>query len=156
MEECSFVSTSMAIGCKLINTNESPEVEQTLYRSTISSLPYFTTSRPKIMQLVGIFGIFQETPKHNHLLAAKRILKLLRATMEYGLWYPRGKYFSLTIYIDVDLVGDVDDQTRTSGGDLFLYEYLVSWLRKKKASISLSTTKEKYIQQLLVALTSYG
>jgi len=65
--------------------------------------------------------------------------------MDYGLWYPRGKYFSLTIYTDVDWEGDVDDQKSTSGGALFLGECLVLWLSKKQDSISLSTTEEEYI-----------
>jgi len=64
--------------------------------------------------------------------------------MDYGLWYPRGKDFSLTIYIDVDCAGDVDDQKSTSGGAFFLGECLVSWLRNKQASISLSKTKVEY------------
>jgi len=61
--------------------------------------------------------------------------------MAYEMWYPRGKYFSLNIYIDVDLEGDVDDRNSTSGGVLFLGECLVSWLSKKQASSSLYKTE---------------
>jgi len=59
--------------------------------------------------------------------------------MDYEFWYPRGKYFSLTIFIDVDWEGDVDDRKSTNGGTLFLGVCLVSWLSKKQDSIYLST-----------------
>lgn len=61
--------------------------------------------------------------------------------MVYGLWYPRGKCFSLIIYINDILAGDLDDRKDTSGGVLFLGECLVSCLSKKQASISLSTAE---------------
>lgn len=54
--------------------------------------------------------------------------------MDFGA--PKGKYFSLTIFTDVDWEGNVDDRKRTSGGALFLGECLISWLSKKQASIS--------------------
>lgn len=97
------------------------------------------------MQAIAIVGRFQETPIQRHLLAAKRILKYLREIMGYGLWYPRCKKKSFTVYTDVDWAGDMYDKKITIGGALFLGDFLVSWLSKKKASISLSTTEAKHI-----------
>jgi hypothetical protein len=51
----------------------------------------------------------------------------------------------LTAYSDVDLENCLDGRKRTSGGALFLGDSLVSWLSKKKGSISLSTIEAKYI-----------
>jgi len=39
----------------------------------------------------------------------------------------------------------VDDRRSTSGGAFYLGELLVAWLSKKQSSISLSTTKSRYI-----------
>ena len=61
------VSTPMITGCKLSKDDESPEVDQNLYRSMIISLLYMTTSRPDVMHAVGIVGRFQENPKEIHL-----------------------------------------------------------------------------------------
>jgi hypothetical protein len=61
----------------------------------ISSLLYVTTSRPDVMQVVGQVARFQATPKESHVLAVKRILKDLKETKEFGLWYPKGKDLSL-------------------------------------------------------------
>jgi hypothetical protein len=75
----------------------------------------------------------------------KRIFIYLKGTKDLGLWYPKGKDLSLISYTDVDWVGCIDDRRSTSGATFYLGECLVSWLSKKKSSISLSTTKEEYI-----------
>jgi len=61
------------------------------------------------MEVVGIVGRFQEAPRQSHLLAIKMILEYLRAIMGYGLWYPRGKHFSLTIFTNANWASHVDD-----------------------------------------------
>jgi len=50
---------------------------------------YLTTTRPDIMQAVGMVGRFQSAPKQSHLLAAKRILRYLKGTPDFGLRYPK-------------------------------------------------------------------
>jgi hypothetical protein len=107
----------------------------------IGSLLYITTSRPDIMHYVGMVGRYQATPKHSHLLAIKRIFIYLRGTMNYGLWYPRNQNFQLSVYSDAYWANCVDERKRTSGGEFFLGDSLVTWLSKKEGSISLSTTK---------------
>jgi hypothetical protein len=75
----------------------------------------------------------------------KRIFKYLKGTEEFGLWYPKGNDLSLIAYTDVDWVGCIDDRQSTSGKKFYLGECLVSWLRKKQSSISLSTAEAEYI-----------
>jgi hypothetical protein len=88
---------------------------------------------------------FQEAPNESHVLEVKRISRYLKGTKEFGLWYPKGKDLSLIAYIDVDWASCIDDQKSTSGETFYLGECLVSWLRKKKSSISLSTAVAEYI-----------
>ena len=88
MEDSSTVSTPMVVGCKLSKDDISPDVDQRTYLSMIGSLLYITTSRPDIMQVVGMTCHFQSVPKKIHLVAIKRIFKYLKGTMTYGLWYP--------------------------------------------------------------------
>jgi hypothetical protein len=75
----------------------------------------------------------------------KRIFRYHKGTKEFGLWYPKGKHLSLISYTDADWAGCIDDQRSTSGVVFYLGECLVSWLRKKQSSISLSTAEEDYI-----------
>jgi hypothetical protein len=48
-------------------------------------------------------------------------------------------------YTDVDWAGCIDDRRSTSGATFYLGECLVSWLRKKQSSVSLSTAEAEYI-----------
>ena len=58
MKESKPVSTHMFTGCKLSKSDESLEVDHTMYRSMIGSLLYVTTSRPNIMHVVGLVAKF--------------------------------------------------------------------------------------------------
>ena len=80
MEDSSPVSTPMVVGCKLSKDDISLDVDQRTYRSMIGSLLYITASRPNIMQVVGMVGHFQFSPKQSHFVSVKRIfhLKLLQ------------------------------------------------------------------------------
>ena len=66
----------------------------------IGSLLYVTATRPDVMQSVGLVAKFQSAPKETHVVAVKRILRYLKGTMEYGLWYPKGKEFTMKVLID--------------------------------------------------------
>ena len=140
MEDSKPVGTPMVIGCKLSKDDDSPDVDQSSYRSMIGSLLYITASRPDIMHVVGMVGRYQDAPKQSHLKAVKRIFRHLKETMTYGLWYPKNQNFQLTAYSDADWANCVDEKKSTSGGAFFLGESLVAWLSKKQGSISLSNT----------------
>jgi hypothetical protein len=88
---------------------------------------------------------FQVASKESHVLAVKRIFRYLKGTKEFGLWYPKGKDLSLIAYTYADWAGCIDDRRSTSGAKFYLGECLVSWLRKKQSSISLSTAEAEYI-----------
>ena len=93
-------------------------------------------------------GRFQSAPKQSHLLAVKRILRYLKGTSDFGLWYPKNSTLTVTAYTDADWVGSIDDRKSTSGNAFFLGDCLVSWLSKKQSSISLSTAEAEYIDAL--------
>ena len=133
MEDSLHVSTPMVVGCKFIKDDPSRDVDQGTYRSMIGTLLYITTSRPNIMQVVGMVGRCKSAPKQNHLGDVKRIFKYLKGTMTYGLWYPRNQNLQLTAYSDADWDICVDERKRTSGGAFFLGDYLVAWMSKNRA-----------------------
>jgi hypothetical protein len=145
MEDSTPMSTPMVTRCKLRKDDDSPDVDQSSYRSMIGILLYITTSHPDIMHVVGMVGRYQATHKQSHLLVVKRIFRYLKGTINYGLWYPRNQNFQLSIYSDADWANCVDERKITSGGAFFLGYSLVAWLSKKQGSISLSTTEVEYI-----------
>ena len=58
MEVCRHVSTPMITGCKLSKDDESMEVNHTMYRSMIGSLQHVTTTKPYVIQVVGLVARF--------------------------------------------------------------------------------------------------
>lgn len=84
-----MVSTPMVTGCKLSKDDETPNVDQTLYRSMIGNLLYLIASRPNIMQEMCMATRFEATPKQSHVNIVRRIFKYLQGTLTYGLWYPK-------------------------------------------------------------------
>ena len=69
MEEYKLVCTPMITGCKLIKDNEQNDENQNLYISMIGSFLYVTSSRPNIMQVIGLVAIFQTSPRETHVQA---------------------------------------------------------------------------------------
>jgi hypothetical protein len=63
MEDSTPMSTPMVTGCKLSNDDDSPDVDQSSYRSMIGSVLYITTSYPYIIHVVGMVGRYQDAPK---------------------------------------------------------------------------------------------
>jgi hypothetical protein len=145
MEDCKPVITPMQTSGKLSKDDDSNSTHQRQYRSMIGSLLYVMTSRPDVMQAVGQVARFQVATKDSHVLEVKRIVRYLKGTKEFGLWYPKGNDLSLMAYTDANWAGCIDDRRSTSGETFYLGEFLVSWLSKKQSSVSLSTTEAEYI-----------
>ena len=59
-------------------------------------------------------------------MVVKRILRYLKGTEDYGLWYKLGGNLDLKVFTNVDWVGNIDDKKSTSGGAFFLGKRLVS------------------------------
>ena len=74
---------------------------------------------------------FQSTPNETHVQTVKMILRYLKGTLEFILWYPRSEDFNLTSCIDANWAGNVDDRKGTSEGAFILEKCLVSCLSKK-------------------------
>jgi hypothetical protein len=63
MEDSKPMGTPMVTRCKLRKDDDSPNVDQSSYRSMIGILSYITTSHLDIMHVVGMIGRYQVAPK---------------------------------------------------------------------------------------------
>jgi len=115
MENYKETATPIATGCYLDADEEGANVEQTKYRGLIGSLLYLTASRPFIMFSGCLCARYQANPKELHYMAAKRILKYLKGTIEVSLWYPSEVSLNIVGYFDSDFVHCKLDRKSTSG-----------------------------------------
>ena len=63
---------------------------------------------------------YQADSREAHMMAVKRILRYLKGTVNFGLWYVKSENFILVAYSDADWAGSVDDRKITSGGAFYL------------------------------------
>ena len=63
-------------------------VDEKLYRGMIGSLLYLIASRSIVMFSVCLCARFQASPKDSHLHAVKQIIRYVKGTLDFGLYYP--------------------------------------------------------------------
>jgi hypothetical protein len=88
------------------------------------------------------------------MVAAKRVLRYLKGTVEFGLHYTRGS-LQLNGYCDSDWAGSPDDRKSTTGYGIYLGPCLISWAAKKQAVIARSSTEAEYRSMALTVAEMY-
>ncbi|XP_070043134.1 secreted RxLR effector protein 161-like [Nicotiana tomentosiformis] len=86
-----------------------------------------------------------EDPTSTHLKVARRILRYLKGTIDFGLFYSSSSDFHLMGYCDSDYTGDIDDRKSTTGFVFFLGDSVIYWTSKKQSIVTFSTYKTEYI-----------
>jgi len=115
MKDCNPVSTLTEFGLKLNKNHEGKKVDNTFYKQIVGNLMYLTATRPNIMYYMSLISRYMKNPTEMHLLAAKRILRYLQETRDFGLFYKKGEKLKLFGFSDSDYAGDQDDKRSTSG-----------------------------------------
>lgn len=115
------VNSPIVPGCKLSKDEDGVAINESYYKQIVGSLMDLTATRPDIMYAVSLISKFMAKPTKIHLQAAKRILRYLKGTFDYGIMYKKGSSDDLIAYTDSDYAGDLDDLKSTSG-----YVFLLS------------------------------
>ncbi|KAK9665399.1 hypothetical protein RND81_14G109900 [Saponaria officinalis] len=106
---------------------------------------YITAPRPDIMYVVSLISRYASRPTELHLSAAKRVLRYLKGTSDFGLFYKKDGNKELIGFTDSDYAGDVDDRKSTSGYAFILSSAAVAWASRKQPIVTLSTTEAEYV-----------
>lgn len=145
MDKCNPVHNPMVPGFKLTKNGDGVKVDSTFYKKIVGSLMYLTATRPDVMFVVSFISRFMDCPTELHLQSAKRILRYLKGTIDFGVFYKKGGNEELIAYTDSDYAGDLDDRKSTSGYVFMLSSGAVSWSSKKQLVVFLSTTEAEFI-----------
>ena len=145
MDKSNPVQNPIVPGEKLQKDENGVKVDSTYYKQIIGSLMYLTATRPDVMFVVSLISRYMEHPTKIHLQTAKKILRYLKGTVDYGVFYKKGGNEDLVAYTDSDYAGDLDDRKSTSGYVFLLSSGAVSWSSKKQPVVSLSTTEAEFI-----------
>jgi len=131
MAESNPVSSPIVPGVKLNKDDQGVQVDESYYRQIVGSLMYLTTTRPDMMFSVSLISRFMSRPTELHLQAAKRILRYLQGTTNFGILYKREGMDELHAFTDSDYAGDLEDRKSISGYVFLMSSGVVSWLSKK-------------------------
>jgi len=80
-----------------------------------------------MMFVTSLISKYMENPTQLHLLEAKRVLRYLKGTIEFGIFYKMGGNKELLANIGSDYVGDLDDKKITSIYEFLLCSVVVAW-----------------------------
>ena len=100
ISNCNPVNTLIATGTKLSREENGDFIDSTLFKSLVSSLRYLTIIKPDITYGVRLVSCYMETSKESHWLAAKRILRYIKSTLNLDLFYAYGEVAELVGYSD--------------------------------------------------------
>ena len=102
MLECKVMATPMDSNLKLLADDSLELVDVTHSRQIIESLMYLTNTRPDICFAVNTLSQYLV-----HLVAAKHVMRYLKGTIDFGLYYDGSHEYRLYGYTDVDWAGSI-------------------------------------------------
>ncbi|KAI5355055.1 hypothetical protein L3X38_007950 [Prunus dulcis] len=145
LKECKSVSIPLVATKKLSKEDGSGAADEEQYRKLVGSLLYLTATRPDVMYAASLLARYMHGPSNKHYRAAKRVLRYVKGTLDYGLHYMKGKKAVLVGFCDSDWGGSVDDSKSTPGYAFSFGSGVFSWASVKQNCVALSTAEAEYI-----------
>ncbi|XP_011698577.1 PREDICTED: adenylate kinase isoenzyme 5-like [Wasmannia auropunctata] len=130
--------------CTSVHPCGDKDIPNVPYREAVGSSMYLSIgTRPDITFAVNSASQYLEDPKKIHWNAVKRIIKYLKGTVRYGLYFPAQQDIQLLAFSDADFAGNT--RKSTTGLVLKLSESTISWSSQKQKVVALSTTEAEYV-----------
>lgn len=144
MSDCNQLSVP-ADPNAILYSLDSDETVAFPYREAVGSLMYLAVStRPDISFAVGLVSRFNENPSTPHVNAVKRILRYIKGTKSYGIFFPTNENLVLYAFSDADFAGCLDTRRSTTGYVFQLGQAIISWASQRQKSVSKSTAESEY------------
>ncbi|XP_050889290.1 secreted RxLR effector protein 161-like [Lathyrus oleraceus] len=150
MFESNSVSNPIVPGVKISSDADGVLGDETYYKQIVGSLMYLTSTRPDLMFATSLISRYMSKPTKLHLQIAKRILRYLKGTMGFGIFYKKDGQ-NLEAYTDSDYAGDIEDRKSTSGYTFLLSSGAVAWSSRKQPIVTLSTTEAEFVAAAVCA-----
>ncbi|MCO5614224.1 hypothetical protein L7F22_068504 [Adiantum nelumboides] len=94
---------------------------------------------------------YKAKPCKSHLDVVRQIMRYVKATVNYGMFYEKNAKLYLYGYTDADWAGDFMDRRSTSGYAFSIGNGMISWSSKKQPTVALSSTEAEYRGAALAA-----
>ena len=90
-----------------------------------------------------------ENPTTTHLKTIKRILRYLKGTIEFGLYYHVYDDYKLVGYSDSDWSKGMNDHKSTTSFVFYMGDIAFTWVSKKQPIVTFSTCETEYVAATL-------
>ncbi|CAL8133644.1 unnamed protein product [Prunus armeniaca] len=105
LHQCKPVSIPLVTSEKLCKNDGNEPAYENQYRQIVGSLFYLTTTSLDIMFATSLLARFMHCPTKKHYGTAKRVLRYIQGTIDYGIEYQKGNEAILIGYCDSDWSG---------------------------------------------------
>ena len=85
MEDYKAMATPMNLKESLSKEDDIDKVEEGYFRSMIGCLMYLTTTRPNILFAISILSHYMYCASVMHLKDAKRVIRYIKGTIDFGV-----------------------------------------------------------------------
>jgi hypothetical protein len=128
---------------------EEDDMSHVLYVSVVDSLMYaMVCTRLYIAHAVGVLSRYISKPRKEHWTTVQKVFRYLCGTIGYGFFYQGrlglDKVLDIHGFVDVDWAGDLDRRRSRSGYVFNLFGGAISWMRKRRNVVVLSTIEIEY------------
>ncbi|CAL8994678.1 unnamed protein product, partial [Prunus brigantina] len=146
MRDCKSVAIPLVVNEKLCKEDGSEAANESEFRQIVGSLLYLTATRPDVMFASSLLARFMHNPTKKHMGTAKRVLRYVQGTLDFGIEFAKGKTATLIGYCDSDWAGSEDDMRCTSGYAFTLGSCMFSWASIKQSTVALSIVEAEYVE----------
>ncbi|KAH9130208.1 hypothetical protein LEN26_008745 [Aphanomyces euteiches] len=149
MDKCAPTKTLEIAGTEVEwNNNDSPEANMETYRAIVGSLVCLATcTRPDLAHAVQRLSRYLHAPKECHMLGAKRLMRYLQGTKDFGLQYG-------TTQDGITLYGFSDASwapKAVSGQVWFIGGAPVTWRSLRQRTVATSSCEAEYVAMAMAA-----
>ncbi|KAL6321916.1 hypothetical protein AAG906_035626 [Vitis piasezkii] len=144
MSDCKPCHKPMSTSPPLSKLSGDPLSNAEQYSQVVGSLQYITLTRPDISFSVNKLSQFMYQPTQENWTVVKRLLRYLKATIGFDLFFSQHSTLDLQCFTDSDWGGCPNDRRSTNGYAVYLDKNPISWTSKKQPTIARSSTESEY------------
>ncbi|XP_039123310.1 secreted RxLR effector protein 161-like [Dioscorea cayenensis subsp. rotundata] len=140
------------VGDILIIGNKEAEVEDIKGRmrsvfemSDLGKMAYFLGMEVHQWEQVNYLSRFMQTPVEKHFKGAKRVVRYIKGTTNYGINYGNATSVKLLGFSNGDWAGNDEHMKSISGSCFTVGTGVITWRSKKQGLVAQSTAEAEYI-----------
>lgn len=151
MADCKPANSPCDLARQLIAEHDQPKSDVP-YREAVGSLLFLVQgTRPDLAFAVSNVSRFNDKYDDSHWTAVKRIMRYVKATLDYRLIYRRDSVGAIHGFVDADWANETNDRRSFSGYAFLMAGAAVTWSCKRQTTVATSSTEAEYVAMSFAA-----